>query len=167
MVATLANNDYPVLDGVAPSFADIILRVSPAGAPLLDMKWIKSINTGRTVEVGEARQGGRVFKRTTGSGSQEASMTVYREGHILLLRSLAALAPKRGNTKLVSLVIFGLQIQHTPPGSIEIYERRIKGCRLLGDALNSAEGTDADTVDLTLNPLEIVDVIDGEEVALI
>jgi len=31
--------------------------------------------------------------------------------------------------------------------------------------MSSAEGTDADTVDLVLNPLEIVDIKNGKEIA--
>jgi hypothetical protein len=162
-----ANNDYPVYNGIAPSWADIIVRITPDGAPLIDMKDIKSINTGRKVEVGEQRAGGRVKKRTSGSGSQTASATLYRDGYQQLLRGLLALAPRRGNEAQVSLVHFGIQIQWTPPGSVEVYERRIKGCRLLGDDLNGAEGPDADTVDIELNPIEIADVIDGEEVVLL
>jgi hypothetical protein len=166
-----ANNDYPVLDGIAPSWADIILKVAAPGAPVLESKHFKSINTGRTVEVGEQRAGGRVMKRTTGSGKSEASATLYREGAQILWRVLVASAKAqgyvRGNQVIIGMVHFGLQIQHTPPGSVEIFCRRLKGCRVLTDALNGAEGTEADVVDLGLNPIEIADVIDGEEVVLL
>lgn len=163
------NNEFPVLDGIAPSWADIIVRATPAGAPLIDMKGIKSISTGTVVEVGEQRgaSGGRVLKRTTGSKTDEASSTVYRDEYQKLIRNLAAIAPKRGNQRIVSLVHFGMQCQHTPPGSSEIFEFRIKGCRLLGRTLASEEGNDADTVDLTLNPIEIADMIDGVEVVFL
>jgi hypothetical protein len=163
------NNEFPVLDGIAPSWADIIVRATPAGAPLIEMKEIKSISTGTTVEIGEQRgaSGGRVIKRTTGSKSDEASSTLYRGGYQNLIRNLAAIAPKRGNQRIVSLVHFGIQVQHTPPGSVEIFEYRIKGCRLLGRTLASEEGNEADTVDVTLNPLEIADMIDGVEVVFL
>lgn len=162
-----ANNDYPILDGIAPSWADIIVKAATAGGPLLDIKDIQAISTGTSVEVGEQRAGGRVRKRTTGDVSNEASMTLYREGWQKLLRGLKDQAPLRGNTRLVGLVHFGLQVIHTPPGSVEIYEVRIKGCRLMGRNLNGSEGTDADLVEVALNPIEIVDVIDGEEVAIL
>lgn len=163
----MANNDFPVLDGIAPSWADIIVRATPLGGPLIDIKDIKSIETGVTVEVGEQRgaSGGRVMKRTTGAVSYEAKATLYRDGYDNLIEKLSALAPKRGKQDLVSLVTFGIQVQHTPPGSSKIFEYRIKGCRLLGRTLASAEGTDADTVDLVLNPLEIVDIKNGREIA--
>jgi len=162
-----ANSDYPVLDGVAPSWADIVVKAVPNGAALIEMKDISAINTGVTVEVGEQKAGGRVMKTTTGEVSYESSITFYREGYQKFLRGLIAASDvgKRGDQRLSSLVHFSVQVQHTPPGSTEIFEYRLKGCRALGRSLNGAEGTDADTVEVTLHVKEIVDVIDGVEVA--
>lgn len=163
------NNDFPVLDGIAPSWADIKVVASPLGGSLIDIKDIQAINTGTTVEFGEQRgaSGGRVMKRTTGSVSYEASMTLYRSGYQKLLRSLKDLAAQRGNQRAVSLVHFNVQVIHTPPNDVEIYEYRIKGCRIAGRTLNGAEGTDADLVEVPINPIEIADVIDGEEVVML
>lgn len=164
------NNDYPILNGIAPSWADIIVRCTPEGAPLIDVKDISAINTSATVEVGEQRgaSGGRVMRRTTGSVSYEASMTLYRSGYQKFMRALSAAAASkglvRGNQHAIAMVHFDIQIQHTPINDVEIYERVIRGCRCLGSAVNGAEGTDADTVEVTLSPLEIVDIIDGKEV---
>lgn len=166
-----ANNDYPVIDGIAPSWADLVCSIAPTDAPLIDMKAIQSINTGVTVEVGQQRAGGRMMKRTTGSRNDEASATFYYDGYIQLLRGLknAALAAgfTRGNQAIVGLVSFSLQIQYTPPGAVEIFETRLKGCRLLGRNLNGSEGTDPIVPDVTLSPAEIVDLIDGVEVILL
>lgn len=161
------NQEYAVLDGIACSWSDVIVKATPLGGALIDVVDIKAVNTGTTVEVGEQRAGGRVIRRTTGSLSQEASMTLYRLGYQKLLRNLKDLAPSRGNQKAVSMVHFNVVFQHTPLGSDEIFEVRLKGCRLLGRALNSAEGTDADVVEIPLSPIDIVDVIDGEEVAML
>lgn len=166
------SNDYPVLDGIAPSFADIALKITPAGGPILTTKDFAALSSGRTVEVGEQRgaSGGRVMRRTTGSISYEASITFYRSGLQKLLRAFAGLAPTRGNQKIVGLVHFGVQIQHTPPfasGDVEIYERRWKGCRIIGDTHDNAEGTDADQIEVPVSVIEIVDIIDGQEVVLL
>jgi hypothetical protein len=163
------STDFPVLDGIAPSWADIIVRATPAGGALIEMKDISAINTGRSVEVGEQKgaSGGRVIKRTTGEAKYEGSLTLYRSGYQKLLRGLMELAPSRGNQRIISLVHFGIQVQHTPPGDVEIYEYRLKGCRLIGGTVNSAEGTDADTVEVPLSVLEIVDMIDGVEVVML
>lgn len=167
MPVRLANNDFPVLDGVAPSWADVIVRASPVGAPLIETKDISAINTGATVEVGEQRRGGRVYKRTTGSSSYEASMTLYYSGWTKLISGLVALAPVRGNQRIISLVHFGLQVQYTPPGSAEIFEYRVKGCRILGRTINGAEGNDATSVEVALSTIEIVDMIGGREVVIL
>lgn len=164
----MANNDFPILDGIAPSWADITIKCSIYGGALLDVKDIAAINSATTVEVGEQRgTSGRRMKRTTGQSSEEASWTLYRSGYQKLLRNLASVAPARGNQKRVSLVHFDIQVQHTPPGDDEIYEYIIKGCRLMGRTLNGAEGVDADQVEVALNPIQIVDIIDGEEVVML
>ncbi len=164
-------NDYPILDGVAPSWADIIVRATPDGAPLIEVKDIAAINTNVTVEVGEQRgaSGGRVMRRTTGQVSYEASMTLYRSGYQKFIRGLKAAAEAaslaRGNQVTIAMVHFGIQVQHTPFGDAEIYEKRIKGCRVLGRDMSLAEGIDADKVEVPLSVIEIVDMIDGKEVA--
>lgn len=105
--------------------------------------------------------------RTTGQASYEASATIYRSGLLTLIQGLTTLAPFRGATAVIGLVAFDVMIQHTPPGSDEIYETKIKGCRFLGDADDMKEGSDADKIEITLNPIEIVNVIDGLEVSLL
>lgn len=165
----MTNQAYPSLNDIAPSWADVGVTFTVSGGDALDMADINAIKWSRTVEVGEMRgaSGGRVMARTTGQGSQEASATLYRAGFRKLLKSLVAQAPTRGNQKLISLVSFDILIQHTPPGETEIYVTKIKGCRYLGDSDDMQEGNEADKVEITLNPIEIVQIIDGQEVVLI
>lgn len=162
-----ANNDFPILDGISPSWADVICRCSAPGAPLLEMKDIKAINTNCTIEIGEQRAGGRLKKRTTGSSKHEASLTVYRNAWNEWLRNNGSLMYTRGNQRIYGLLHFGIQVQHTPPGSVEIFEYRIKGCRVTGRTLNGSEGNDADVVEIPLSPAEIVDVLDGIEYVIL
>ncbi len=163
------NNSYPILQGIAPSFADIALKITPTDGPILETKDFAALSSSRTVEVGEQRgaSGGRVMRRTTGSISYEGSITFYRSGYQVFMRELAKLAPSRGIQKAVSLVHFGVQIQHMPFGDTEIYDRRWKGCRVLGDTHDNAEGTDADQIEVPVSIIEIVDVIDGKEIVLL
>ena len=159
-----ANNDYPVYNGIAPSWADVIVRLTGTDVPLLEAKDIVSLDDSSTVEVGETTAGGRVMKTTTGKGKNEASFKLYREG--LILRGLLV-RPCARPQKILSLVHFDVEIQFTPPGSDEIFLKRWKGCRVVGDAESGAEGTDAQQVDVTLHVKEIVRVIDGVEVVLL
>ena len=62
---------------------------------------------------------------------------------------------------------FDIMIQHTPPGETEIYQVKLKGCRYLGDSDDMKEGNEPDKIELTLNPIEIVNIINGKEVVLL
>lgn len=165
----MTNQAFPSLNDIEPSWADIATTFTVIGGDLLEMADIAGLKWSRKVEVGERRgaSGGRVMARTTGSGSQEASATLYRSGLRKLIRALMKQAPTRGNQVQIGLVAFDIMIQHTPPGETEIYQTKIKGCRYLGDADDMKEGNDADKVEVTLNPIEVVQIIDGKEVVLI
>lgn len=164
----MPNNEYPTLDGIAPSWADVKVRGN-SGGTLIEMVDIAAVNTGVTVEVGEqvGASGGRKLKTTTGKETPEASITLYRSGFQNFLRALKARAPLRGNQRLISLVHFDIQFMHTPPGSDEIFEVRIMGCRVVGRTMNDAEGTEAQKVEVPLNVKYIADMIDDEEVVML
>jgi hypothetical protein len=158
---------YPILNGVCPSWADIQIRISGTDVPLIEMGDIKAINTGSTVEVGEQREGSRLIARTEGAVSNEAGWTLYASGVQRLYRGLKSAAPLLGNQRRISLVHFNVNMLWTPQGSAEIFEKRIKGCRILSDTEDSAEGVDAAAVEMALSPLQICRVIDGEEIVLL
>jgi hypothetical protein len=160
--------DFPVLDGIAPSYADINVRISPNGANLIEMGDIAAINTGTTVTLGEQREGGRVIKRTRGSVAYEAGWTLYASGYQKLLRGLRDAAPSNAKgQKLLSLAHFLVHVIWTPPGSTDLLEYKIKGCRCLGRSIDSQEGDDAQQIEQTLSTIEVVDVIDGVEVIMV
>ena len=165
----LANNDFPLYNENACSWADMTLKLSGDGLEALDIKDISAVNTGVSMEFGVQKAGGRPMRRTTGEVSYEASLTMYRSGYLNLLRTIknASSAETRGDIKLLSLVTFDLIFLHSVPGDDNIYKVEIKGCRLAGRTLNGAEGTDADQVEVPLNPMEIIDTVDGERVAFL
>ncbi len=167
------NNEFPTYNGIAPSWSDISCKITGTDIPLLVVTDVAGVNSSRSLEIGEQRgaSGGRVMKRTTGSASNEASLNLYRDGFDEYIRRLVAAAEAqgkvRGNEILISLVHFDFHYLFTPPGSTKIYERRFKGCRYMGDTMNSAEGTDADQVECPLSVIKIADMIDGKEVVLL
>lgn len=164
------NNEFPLVDGFTPSWSDIVIKATPQGGSLVEVKDIKSIDTNTTLEIGEQRgaSGGRVIKRTTGSTTHEASLVLFYPGYVQLMRALAALAPTpRGSQKAVSLVNFDIQVQFTPPGSDEVFEFLVRGCRYAGRKISPAEGTDPQEVEVALKVIEIVDMIDGEEIVML
>jgi hypothetical protein len=77
--------DNPLINGFAPSWCDIAVRISPGGGPLIEIGDIAAIDYNGSVEIGEQREGGRVVNRTRGSSSYEASMTLYASGYQKLL----------------------------------------------------------------------------------
>jgi hypothetical protein len=161
------SNDYPVLDGIAPSWADVTLKIAATGAPVLDTRDFKSINTSRSLEVGEKRMGGRVLEFTTGSLGQEASITFYQAGYDKLLDAFSAIAPKRGDEYLISLVHFNLDLQFSVPGSVKVYQRLVEGCRIAGDTLNPSEGTDANSIEVPIKCKVIADIVNGKRCVLL
>jgi hypothetical protein len=176
--------DNPLINGFAPSWCDIAVRISGGGGPLIELGDIAAIDYNATVEVGEQREGGRVVNRTRGSVSYEVSMTLYASGYQKLLTGLIAAAPLRGAQSLLSLAVFSINIQFTPPtggglagqaiGAVAgalgvggIFETRLKGCRILGRSVSAAEGNDAQRVEVPLSVIEIVDIVGGKEVVLV
>jgi hypothetical protein len=160
--------EFPILDGICPSWADVKVTAVITGGPVVEMKDIKAINSGRSLEVGVQRgAGGRKKKRTTGQPDDEGSITLYRSGFQDALRALAAVAPQRGNERMISLVHFNIIWQYSVLGDPQIYERRMKGCRWMGDTMNDTEGSDPQEVEVPLSVMQIADVIDGVEVVLV
>ena len=166
------NQDFPIYNGVAPSWADISVRLTPEGLSVVEIKDIAAINLNTSVEVGVQRSvGGRIARRTLGQDTYEGTITFYRSGlqnFIRVLKDAAlSLGHVRGPQAKIRLVHFDVDVQHTPPNDDEIYQRIARGCFLTGAAINAAEGTDAEQVEVPINPAQIVDVVDGTEVALI
>jgi hypothetical protein len=166
------NNEFPVFDGIAPSWADLQIKVKGKTTALLDMRDVKEIKTGGTVEVGEQGgvSGGRIIRTTTGKVKYEASWVLYHTAWPKLLRNIRDMMPRRGNQRIISLAHISIQYLWTPPidtGDNLIYECRIKGCRIIGRNLAGAEGVEASTIEVPLHAKEIADVIDGEEYVLL
>jgi hypothetical protein len=160
---------FPSINDIACSWSDIAITFTVAGGLTLTVEDISAIKWSRKVDVGvqKGTSGGRVMARTTGEGSQEASATFYRSGLGKLEDALSAVAPQRGNQRVISAVGFDILIQHTPLGSTQIFTTKIKGCRYLGDSDDMKEGSDADQIEVTLNPIEIVRIKNGVEIVLL
>lgn len=165
----MATQELPSLNDIAPSWADISASFSIFGGQILELVDFAALSWSDKVEVGMQRgaSGGRVLKRTTGQLDSEATATLYRSGYRKLLRALVEKAQSRGNQKLISLVGFDILVQWTPPGEVDIYTLKIKGCRLLGRSEQSQEGSDAEKIEITLNPIEIAEIVDGVEIVLL
>ncbi len=158
------------LNGESPSWADIETTIAIPGGQTLQTIDYKSIDWDSDVKEGEQRgaSGGRKMKGTTGEKTDGASAVFYKSGMKALKRALMAVAPKdsAGRPKL-SLVRFNIVVKHSVGDDPDIHVVKLLGCRLLKNAEKHAEGTDPNTVECTLNPLEIVEVIDGVDTVLL
>jgi len=161
----MINQDFPIYNGIAPSWADFKITAKGSNTPLIEMKDIKSIDTGVQLEIGEqpGASGGKIIRTTTGAAKNTAKWVLYHSGYTSLFRALGPTMPTRGNKRVWGLVFLDIQGFWTPPNSDELFEVRINGCRLLGRDINAAVGVDATEVEMPLHPSEIVDVIDGFE----
>jgi len=162
--------EFKTFNGTAVSWADITLSVALTGGPVVLDIDIVDLSWNSTRSRGVQMRGGRKFARTRGSTEHTASMTVYRSGWRSLVRELINLAQTLGHVYggIVNYgdVQFNILAQWTPIGTDEIKVLEIRGCVIddVGESLS--EGDDADQVALTLNPMQIVEIIDGVEVAL-
>lgn len=161
---------YPTVDGDDVSWADIRIDLNIPGGEAIKIEKIKSIKTGVSVEKGERRgaSGGRVMAFTTGNEKNEASMVLYKGGENQIKRALMAIAPARGNQRVIGNVPFDVRIQWSRIDSDDINERILRGCTYNGNSSDSNDNsTDMETSgDIPLMPLQIVDVIDGIEVVI-
>lgn len=158
----MANQEYPSLNDTAPSWADVAATVSVYKGDILETCDFKGLKWSREVTAGMQKKAGRPKARPTGEPSYSASATLYREGELKLVETLAKIAPRRGNQRRISLVGFDIVIQWTPPiGEARIHVVKIKGCRYMKDDNESGEGGDPDEVEVDLAPMEIVNVLPG------
>lgn len=157
------------LNGTAVSWSELEATVNVnGGVSLPDLDW-KSIDHEDKIDRAIQRgQGGRPKKKTTGMPTSTGSGSLYRSALSELLRGLIAVAPQDSAGRYqVSKVRFDLVIKHSYEGDATIYQVKLLGCTLDKKAFKHAEGAEADVVDIDLNPMKIVEIIDGKEVVLL
>jgi hypothetical protein len=144
------------------SWADIECTLLIPNGPSITIEDVEGWKWASKLEVGESRgvSGGRPRKRTRGSASHEASATATRGGWMALGEAIEtaaiALGQQRGDQVIIGGVAFDVLLQHSPLGDTRIYSVKLVGCRLLGDSSDMKQGSEADMVELTLNPLNIM-----------
>jgi len=157
----MSNQDYPSVDGDECSWADIGLTIQMQNAQSVPWTDVEAFKSGVKLDVGQSRgtSGGRVMKETAGAESSEASITVTRSGEALLIEQLeqaaVALGLTRGDEVMIGRVRFSILAQWTPLGSSRIYATRLTGCRYKGFSDDAKQGTDPDSIEITLNPIKI------------
>lgn len=165
--------DFTVYNNEPLSWGNAAFSVLPYDGPIQDKLDLKEISDSTKVETGlQLGPGGIPVGETRGKPTYEAKATFYRSGWNTLRRTLIAVAKAkgyyRGNKIQISRVKFDLLIQYTPEDGTEVSEKVYKACRIKSDVNSAAsESVDPLTVEVDLNPLQIVDYVDGEEVVLL
>lgn len=161
-------------NGRAVSWAEINLTLNVLGGATINTIDIKSLDHEAKVDRGEQRgaSGGRVLKRTTGQITNTAAATFYKDGLRDLKKELVKAAESAGyvdsqGRAQLSKVTFDMVVKHAFEDDAEIYCTKLNKCHLDKDSEKHAEGTDPETVDVDLNPIEIVEVIDGKDTVLL
>lgn len=157
------------LNGNACSWAEVEITADVVGGGSFpDIDW-KSMDAESKVDRGVQRgPGGQVKKKTTGQPTDTASASLYRSGLKALKRALVAVAPQDAAGRYqLSKVRFNIVVKHSVDDDPDINILKFLGCTLDKNAYKMAEGPDADVVDIDLNPMKIIEVIDGKETVLL
>ena len=169
----MAGEQYPTLNGIAQSWADIAVTGLIVDGPVLDLEDIVDISWERTVDIGEQKTpAGVIVARTTGAPSYTAKLTLYASGKRKLETGLADTAAAKGFTRggalQVALVAFNISIDHTLAGETAIRKARIEGARIKKDSADHKQGTDPDQSPVELSIVRVVTIDDkGREVVLV
>lgn len=147
----MGQQEFPTINEVEPSWADLAINIPLYSGPTVQTKDIAAIKYNDKVDVGVKRgtNGGRKTGRTTGQLDNDASITFYLNGWKILRTALAS------KDKRISLVGFDIMVQFTPPGSPDIISHKIVGCRVVGRTFDLAEGPDPQKIEIPLNIMNI------------
>lgn len=155
----MGQQEYPVLNGIVPSWADIAVTFANFDGAALDNNDISALSWKDDLDIGVQKVGGRPIARGTGDLKSEASITFAHSGWTKMKKNLADKAPQRGDRFRIGLVGFNILCQYTPPGidGSPIYKVEILGCRVQGRAFDGKEGAELFQYTVPLNPIEIVE----------
>jgi hypothetical protein len=161
--------DYSTRGEHTSCWTDLIATIIPRdGSPIEDIDLAElSWNSVRTR--GIQRKRGRKYARTKGSIEHTASMTLFISGWKALRAELITVAKaKYGTSAQVNIgdVQFDIVAKRKVIDSDEIETVKIEGCMIDDVGESFAESDDPDQVSFSLNPMQNVMIVDGEEVVL-
>jgi len=156
-------NDYEI------SWPEIALKLMLDGASTLEIvdclgiKFESKLSTSRS-----GGTSGRKTKETSGEAEYSGSWTLTKSGLLQLKTALISVAPKRNGIAILSMPRFTVVVQHsTIVNPSLVHTTTLKGCRYRGESEDNKSGSDALTVELPLDPLEITHIVNGQECALL
>ena len=156
----MADQEYPTINGVEPSYADVKFEIPLYSGPTIQTNDIAGFKFSDKVTVGlkKGTSGGRIMARTVGDLESDASIIFYLGGWRKFMRGLAAI------NKKISLVGFDVLTKFTPPGEIDLYKFKVVGGRVIGRSFDIAEGSDAQKVEI---PISVMLIEEDEWITLL
>lgn len=158
---------------VAVSWAESEFTFDIEGAaPIKDLD-LTAVTFESAIERGEQRgQGGKLKRRTTGQETPTASMTMGSQSMDTFVDALVVAAEAGGfvdskGRAQISKVPFTLIVKHSFVNDPAIQCVKLMRCHLDKFGASHAEGTDANVIEVDLNPIEIVIVRNGKDVVLL
>src|SRR5262245_26991112 len=118
----MAQQEYPTLQGVAPSWADVAIKIASYDGPTLETTDFSAIKYSHSIERATTygTNGGRKRARTTGQYKCEGSMTLFKDGAKALRKMLGDIARSKGLGGFGD-VGFDVSVTHSFAGSSEIH----------------------------------------------
>jgi hypothetical protein len=146
--------EYPTLNGVAPSWADQDgTKFNIYNGATIQTADLSAINWSETLELGTVKgvSGGAKRKRTSGEYDCEGSITFYVQGWDILSAALAAQSTRGrvGDAPFDVIQTWTL----LPDSSVRLL--KLVSCRVVGVSFAPAEGPDPLTVEVSLNIMEV------------
>jgi len=156
--------DYSTLGTGSTSWNDLIVTVIPRGASPIEDIDVTALAWSVSRSRGVQPKRGRKFGRSRGSTEYSASMSLYVSGWKALRASMLSAASDL-DRKLMD-VEFDVVAKRKPLDSDTVETVRIERCCFDEVGEDFSEGDDPDQVSLTLNPMSVTMIVDGEEVAV-
>lgn len=154
--------DYSTLASQARSWADLLATIAIHDGETIEDVDIASLNVGATRSRGAQMKHGRKYARTRGTTEYSGSVAFYDSGWSAFMPALVRAASAKGVP--IFDVGFDIIAKRKAVDSTSVATLIVRDCVLDEDSWDFAEGEDPDQTAVTLNVMQVVEIVDGEEV---
>jgi hypothetical protein len=154
--------DYSTLASQARSWADVIATIVIHDGETIDDVDIAALSVGSARSRGTQNKHGRPYARTRGTTTYSGSITFYDSGWDAVIPALQAQAV----SKAIDLfdVSFDIIVKRKAVDSTDVSTHIVRDCVIDENAWDFSEGDDPDQTPITLNVMQLVQIVNGEEV---
>lgn len=154
--------DYSTLASQARSWADLLATIVIHDGETLEDVDIASLSVGASRSRGTQLKHGKKYARTRGTTDYSGSVTFYDSGWDAFMPAMQAQASAK-NLALFD-VSFDIIVKRKAVDSTDVSTHIVRDCVIDEDSWDFSEGDDPDQTAITLNVMQLVQIVDGEEV---